>query len=72
VLQTVTDVIGLEEIVDRIQVEELLWERERRSKEKPPEVLAPGQEAAGTEDIAESSEEEKEFVAPSEPPPKEE
>lgn len=72
VLQTVTDVIGLEEIVDLIQVEELLWERERRSKEKPPEVLAPGQEAAGTEDIAESSEEEKEFVAPSEPPPKEE
>jgi hypothetical protein len=72
VLQTVTDVIGLEEIVDRIQVEELLWERERRSKEKPPEVLAPGQEAAGTEDIAESSEEGKEFVAPSEPPPKEE
>lgn len=72
VLQTVTDVIGLEEVVDRIQVEELLWERESRTKQKPPEVLPPGQEPAGTEDIAESSEEEKEFVAPSEPPPKEE
>jgi DnaK suppressor protein len=72
VLQTVTDVIGLEEVVDRIQVEELLWERESRTKEKPPEVLPPGQEPAGTEDVAESSEEGKEFVAPSEPPPKEE
>jgi RNA polymerase-binding transcription factor len=72
VLQTVTDVIGLEEVVDRIQVEELLWERESRTKEKPPEVLPPGQEPAGTEDIVESSEEGKDFVAPSEPPPKEE
>ena len=70
VLQTVTDVMGLEEVVDRIQVEELLWERESRTKEKPPEVLPAG--PAGTEDIAESSEEGKEFVAPSEPPPKEE
>lgn len=72
VLQTVTDVMGIEEVVDRIQVEELLWERESRTKEKPPEVLPPGQEPAGTEDIVESSEEGKEFVAPSEPPPKEE
>ena len=44
VLQIVTDVLGLKEVVDRIQVEELLWERESRTKEKPPEVLPPGQE----------------------------
>jgi RNA polymerase-binding protein DksA len=72
VLQIVTDVLGLKEAVDRIQVEELLWERESRTKEKPPEVLPPGQEPAGTEDVVESNEEGKEFVAPSEPPPKEE
>ncbi|HEU4340706.1 MAG TPA: TraR/DksA C4-type zinc finger protein [Candidatus Binatia bacterium] len=71
-LETVTDVLGLKEVVDRIQVEELLWERESRTKEKPTEVLAPGQEPAGTEDIVESSEEGKEFIAPAEPTPKEE
>ena len=71
-LQIVTDVIGLKEVVDRMQVEELLWERESRTKEKPPEVLPPGQEPAGTEDIVESNDEGKEFLAPSEPTPKEE
>jgi RNA polymerase-binding protein DksA len=66
-LKIVTDVLGLSEIVDRIQVEELLWEREDRSKETPPELPA-----AGTEDIAESTEEDKEFVAPAKPTPEEE
>jgi RNA polymerase-binding protein DksA len=71
-VQILTDVLGLKEIVDHVQLEELLWEREDRSKEKPPEELPPWQEAYGTEDIAESSEEDKEFVAPSDPTPKEE
>lgn len=71
-LQVVTDVLGLKEVVDRIQLEELVWERERRTKEPPPEVLPPGQETPGTEDIVESSEEGKEFVAPAKPTPEEE
>jgi DnaK suppressor protein len=71
-LQIMTDVLGLREVMDRIQVEKLLWERESRTKEKPPEVLPPGQEPAGTGDIVESSEEGKEFVAPAEPTPDEE
>lgn len=71
-LKIVTDVIGLSEVVDRLQVEELLWEREDRSKENPPEVVAAGQEPAGTEDIAESTEEEKEFIAPAKPTPEQE
>jgi len=71
-LQIVTDVIGLKDVVDHIQIEELLWEREGRSKKEPPETLPPGQEPYGTEDIAESSEEDKEFVAPSQPIPEEE
>jgi RNA polymerase-binding transcription factor len=71
-LQIVTDVLGLKEVGDRIQVEGLLWERESRTKEKPPEMLPPGQEPPGTEDIVESAEEGKEFSAPAEPTPKEE
>jgi RNA polymerase-binding transcription factor DksA len=71
-LQIVTDVIGVREVADRIQIEELLWEREGRSKEERPEKLAPGQEPSSTEDIVESSEEDKEFVAPSVPTPEEE
>ncbi len=70
-LKIVTDVLGLTEVVDRIQVEELLWEREDRSKETPHELLAAGQESSGTEDIAESTEEEKDFIAPDKPMPEE-
>lgn len=66
-----TDVLGLTEVVDRIQVEELLWERADRSKETPPELLAAGQESPGTEDIAESTEEDKDFIAPDRPTPEE-
>jgi RNA polymerase-binding protein DksA len=71
-LQIVTDVLGLKEVVDRIQLDELVWERESRTQEKPPEVLAPGQENAGTEDIMESNEEGKDFTAPVKPTPEEE
>lgn len=71
-LQIVTDVLGLKEIVDRIQLEELVWERESRTREAPPDVLPPGQETPGTEDIVESSEEGKEFTAPAKPMPEEE
>lgn len=71
-LQIVTDVLGLKEVVDRIQLEELVWERESRTKEPPPEVLPPGQETPGTEDVVESSEEGKEFIAPAKPTPQEE
>lgn len=71
-LQIVTDVLGLKEVVDRIQLEELVWEHESRTKEPLPEVLPPGQETPGTEDIVESSEEGKEFIAPAKPMPEEE
>jgi len=71
-IQMLTDVLGLKDVIDHLQLEELLWERESRTKGKPPEVLPPGQEPAGTEDIVESSEEDKEFVPPSNPTPEEE
>ena len=72
VSQILTDVLGISEVVDRIQIEGLLWERDNRSRENPLEVLPPGQEPAGTEDIAESNEEDKDFIAPGEPIPNEE
>ena len=71
-LKTITDVLGLINIVDRIQVKELLWEREDRSKETPPESLGAGQDSSETEDIAESIEDDKEFIAPAKPMPDEE
>ena len=65
--QIVTDVLGLKEVVDHIQLETLLWEREGRTREPAPEVSQPGQEAPGTEDIVESAEEGQEYVAPAKP-----
>ena len=72
-LQTLTDVMGLEEIVDHLEIEELLWQTEQRSgKELGPEGMPRWQEAPGSEDIVESMEEDKEFVAPAKPTPNEE
>jgi hypothetical protein len=70
-LHIITDVLGLREVVDQIQVEALVWEREARTREEPPEVTPPGQEPAGTEDIVESHDEGAEFVAPAKPTPDE-
>lgn len=70
-LHIITDVLGLREVVDQIQVEALVWEREARTREEPPEVTPPGQEPAGTEDIVESHDEGVEFVAPAKPTPDE-
>jgi DnaK suppressor protein len=71
--QIITDQLGLEEIIDHVQVEELLWEREERTKaassqpERPPRV-----EPSGTEDIVESLEEGINYVPPISPTPEEE
>jgi RNA polymerase-binding transcription factor DksA len=70
-LQTLTDVLGFKEIVDHIEIEELLWENERRTREKPPEEQPIWEDSVGTEDVVESGEEGKEFVAPAKPTPEE-
>lgn len=67
VLQIVQDVIGIEEVVDRIQIQELLWERDDRSKAEEPEEKAPWVEPYGTEDIVESEEEGTDYVPPARP-----
>ena len=70
-LHTVTDVLGFKEIVDHLDVEELLWQTERRARENVPEVTQRWEDLPGTEDVVESDEEGKEFVAPAKPTPDE-
>jgi len=70
-LQILTDVLGFKEVVDHINIEKLLWEQDKRTRDKAQETLPPWQDPPETEDIIESSEEGKEFVAPSSPTPKE-
>jgi len=70
-LHTLTDVLGFKEIVDHIEIEKLLWENERRAREKPLEEQPSWEDSPGTEDLVESHEEGKEFVAPAKPTPEE-
>lgn len=70
-LRTLTDVLGFKEIVDHIEIEELLWENDRRTREKPPEEQPSWEDSPGTEDVVESHEEGTEFVAPTKPTPEE-
>ena len=71
-LRTLTDVMGFKEIIDHLQVVALLWQTEKRTREVGPEIIPRWQEPPGTEDIVESAEEDKEFVAPVKPTPSEE
>ena len=71
-LQTLTDVMGLREIVDHLEIEELLWQTEKRTREIGPEIIPRRQEPPSTEDVVESAEEDKEFVPPAKPTPSEE
>jgi hypothetical protein len=70
-LHTLSDVLGFKEIVDHLGVEELLWQTERRARDLPPEVTTRWEESPPTEDVVESHEEGKEFVAPGKPQPDE-
>jgi RNA polymerase-binding transcription factor DksA len=72
-LKLVTDVAGCEEVVDRVQVNELLWERPDRSGRAPRERTRPARfEPLGTEDVVESTEEGLDWLPPDRPPPEEE
>ncbi|MFQ5667395.1 MAG: TraR/DksA C4-type zinc finger protein [Candidatus Binatia bacterium] len=71
-LHTVSDVLGLTEIVDRVRVKEILWEREDRYKAESPQDERPWEEVEGTEDVTEVHDEGVDFVPPVAPPPDEE
>ena len=70
-LHTLSDVLGFSEIVDHLDVEELLWETDRRARGLAPQVTARWEDSPGTEDIVETLEEDTEFVAPAKPTPDE-
>ena len=72
VLQTITDVMGLKEVDDRLRVEEILWEREDRDKEESAAETRPWEDQVGTEDVTETHEDGIEFVPPARPVPEEE
>ncbi len=68
-LRLVADFAGLREVVDRVAVHEILWERPERSKREPEAAATPRYEPSETEDIVKSAEEGIEYVPPNEPPP---
>jgi RNA polymerase-binding transcription factor len=70
-LHTLTDVLGFKEIVDHLDIEELLWESDRRAREVPPEQTTRWEDSPGTEDIVETNEDGTEFIAPAKPTPEE-
>lgn len=68
-----TDVMGLQEVVDRIQIKEILWARADRDRPiVEPEPASRFAEVPGTEDIVENLEDGTEYVAPGEPTSEEE
>jgi len=72
-LHTVTDVMGLTEVVDRLRVRQEPWQREERSPASAaPEPRAPWEEPPTTEDVSEASEEGSDLEAPDRPTPDEE
>lgn len=70
--QLLTDVIGLEEISDHLQIKEVLWKRAERGKTAAAEAPLLGKESPITEDIVESVEEGIEYVPPISPIPEKE
>jgi DnaK suppressor protein len=66
-LRTLTDVMGLNEVVDRVQVKEILWERDDRNKEAAAPDIKPWEEPSTTEDVTELHETGGDFEPPTRP-----
>jgi DnaK suppressor protein len=66
-LQYVADFAGIEEVVDHLVVNELLWEREDRTELPPPEEPQAEAEPEGTEDVVESEQEGSDYEPPAGP-----
>jgi BON domain len=72
-LNILTDIAGVQEIVDNLEVQRLAWERDDRAKNEPKEVQ-PGtipdpEPYSGTEDINLTNEEGVTYEPPENPPP---
>ena len=66
-LQYVTDFIGIQEIVDRLVINELLWEREDRTDRPEDGETSPGTLSEAMEDMIESDQEDREYEPPAGP-----
>jgi hypothetical protein len=72
-LNILTDVAGVQEIVDHLEVERLAWEREDRWKEEETQHVLPGtisnqEPYGGTDDILLAEEEGVTYEPPENPP----
>lgn len=73
-LNILTDIAGLQDIVDHVDIQRLAWEREDRSKNQAAQEVTPGtipnqEPYAGTEDITLTNEEGVTYEPPDNPPP---
>ncbi|HVM95168.1 MAG TPA: TraR/DksA C4-type zinc finger protein [Candidatus Acidoferrales bacterium] len=62
-----TDVAGLQEVVDRLQTNELLWARSDRDKDPIAQEVELRPEPASTEDLVENLEDDLDYNAPAKP-----
>jgi RNA polymerase-binding transcription factor DksA len=72
VRRLVTDHVGVREVVDRLRIAELLWERPERSKPQPAGADRERYPADVTEDVVKSAEEGLDYNPPDLPPEPEE
>jgi len=68
-MHLLTDVMGLIEVVDHLQVKEILWERDDRSKEDTAAETKPWEDNPGTDDVVDVHEKGEDFVPPGMPGP---
>ena len=72
-LNILTDVGGIQDIVDRLEIQRLAWEREDRSKLESAQDFLIGtisnEDASSTEDVVRSNEEGVIYEPPTNPPP---
>jgi len=70
-LQILTDVMGFASIIDHLQINELMWEREDRAPGRTPFALSADVEEI-SDDVFESQEKETPYIFPDRPPPEQE
>ena len=66
-LQYVTDVTGIQEVIDRLVINELLWEREDRTDKPADEETSSGTLSEAMEDMIESDQENRNYEPPAGP-----
>jgi osmotically-inducible protein OsmY len=66
-LQYVTDFAGIEEIIDRLVINELLWEREDRTDTPKDKETSSGTLSEALEDLIESDQEDRNYEPPAGP-----